>query len=59
MIPAAFDRLDEVHHKMEEAALSAAMQEIGCAEILRASVSLPNGKALVRIDYTERVGQLT
>lgn len=36
---------------MEEAALSVAMQEIGYSEILRASVSLPNGKALVRIDY--------
>ncbi len=47
----AFDRLDEVHHQMEETALSAAMQEIGYAEILRASVTLPNGKALVRIDY--------
>ena len=47
----AFDRLDEVHHQMEEAALSDAMQEIGFAEILRSSVSLPNGKALVRIDY--------
>ena len=47
----AFDRLDEVHHQMEAAELSAAMQEIGCAEILRASVTLPNGKALVRIDY--------
>ena len=30
---------------------SDAMQEIGNAEILGASVSLPNGKALVRIDY--------
>ena len=47
----AFDRLDEVHHQMEETALSAAMQEIGYAEILRSSLSLPNGKALVRIDY--------
>ena len=47
----AFDRLDEVHHQMEETALSAAMQEIGYAEILHASVTLPNGKALVRIDY--------
>ena len=47
----AFDRLDEVHHQMEETALSAAMQEIGYAEILRSTVSLPNGKALVRIDY--------
>ena len=47
----AFDRMDEVHHQMEETALFAAMQEIGYAEILRASVSLPNGKALVRIDY--------
>ena len=50
----AFDRLDEVHHQMEEAALSAVMQEIGYAEILRASVSLPNGKALVRIDYHKK-----
>ena len=47
----AFDRLDEVHHQREAAELSAAMQEIGYAEILRSSVSLPNGKALVRIDY--------
>ena len=30
---------------------SDAMQEIGYAEILRSSVTLPNGKALVRIDY--------
>ena len=47
----AFDRLDEVHHQMDETALSAAMQEIGYDEILRASVSLPNGKTLSRIDY--------
>lgn len=47
----AFDRLDEVHHQMDETALSAALQEIGYDEILRASVSLPNGKTLVRIDY--------
>ena len=53
----AFDRLDEVHHQMEEAALSAAMQEIGYAEILRSSVSLPNGKAFVRIDY-QKIGKI-
>ena len=53
----AFDRLDEVHHQMEENALSAAMQEIGYAEILRASVSLPNGKAFVRIDY-QKIGKI-
>ena len=47
----AFDRLDEVHHQMEEAALTAAMNEIGYSLILQESCPLPNGKALVRLDY--------
>ena len=47
----AFDRLDEVHHQMEENALTAAMEEIGYTEILREAHPLPNGKALVRLDY--------
>ena len=47
----AFDRLDEVHHQMEEAALTAAMNEIGWSLILQESCSLPNGKAFVRLDY--------
>ena len=46
-----FDRLDEVHHQMEEAALTAAMNGIGYTLILRSSEPLPNGKALVRMDY--------
>ena len=47
----AFDRLDEVHHQMEEAALTAAMNEISWSLILQESCPLPNGKALVRLDY--------
>ncbi|MBQ6213129.1 MAG: methyltransferase type 11, partial [Ruminococcus sp.] len=47
----AFDRLDEVHHQMEEKALTAAMEEIGYSLIFQESCPLPNGKALVRIDY--------
>ena len=47
----AFDRLDEVHHQMEESALTAAMEAIGYENTLRDAVSLPNGKALVRLDY--------
>ena len=47
----AFDRLDEVHHQMEEKALTAAMEEIGYTLILQKSEPLPNGKALVRLDF--------
>ena len=50
----AFDRLDEVHHQMEEAALTAAMNEIGCSLILQESYPLPNGKSLVRLDYMKK-----
>ena len=47
----AFDRLDEVHHQMEEKALMAAMDEIGYSLILQKSEPLPNGKSLVRLDF--------
>lgn len=47
----AFDRLDEVHHQMEENALTEAMAEIGYSRIYTSSDALPNGKALVRLDY--------
>ena len=47
----AFDRLDEVHHQMEEAALTAAMNETGYSLTLQESYPLLNGKALVRLDY--------
>ena len=47
----AFDRLDEVHHQMEENALTGVLEAIGYAEILREDTPLPNGKKLVRLDY--------
>lgn len=47
----AFDGLDAIHHQMEEKALAAAMEEIGYVEILREAEKLPNGKALVRMDF--------
>ena len=47
----AFDRLDEVHHQMEEEALTKTMDEAGYSLILNETYGLPNGKALVRLDY--------
>ena len=47
----AFDRLDEVHHQMEEETLSAAMNDIGYSLILQETCPLPNGKALMRLDF--------
>ena len=46
-----FDRLDEVHHQMDEQRLKASMEEIGYALLLKTSEALPNGKALLRMDY--------
>lgn len=50
----AFDRLDEVHCQMEEQALVRAMEEIGYRKILVQSNPLPNGKALLRIDFERK-----
>ena len=47
----AFDRLDEVHHQMEEDELTEAMSDIGYSLILQSKEMLPNGKALMRLDY--------
>lgn len=47
----AFDKLDEVHHQMEEDALEKAMKEIGYSLILNTLKDLPNGKALQRLDF--------
>ncbi len=49
----AFDRLNEVHHQMDEKFLLTKMIEIGYKEILQTSTPLPNGKALLRMDYIE------
>ncbi|MBR4947319.1 MAG: class I SAM-dependent methyltransferase [Clostridiales bacterium] len=49
----AFDRLDEVHCQMEDEALTKAMEETGYRKILSESYPLPNGKALLRLDYSK------
>lgn len=48
-----FDRLDEVHHQMEEAALAEAMAQIGYKNVLKTEKPLPNGKKLVRLDFAK------
>lgn len=50
----AFDRLDEVHCQMEENALISAMEDTGYQMILSDRTGLPNGKALVRLDFRKR-----
>lgn len=47
----AFDRLDEVHHQMEDTELINAMSEIGYREECKCEKALPNGKKLIRIDF--------
>ena len=47
----AFDRLDEVHHQMEEKSLSDAMEKISYSRTKRAEQNLPNGKKLLRLDF--------
>ena len=49
----AFERLDEVHHQMEEMALINAMKQIGYRKVLQKGENLPNGKKLVRIDFSQ------
>ena len=46
-----FDWLEEVHHQMEEHALSKAMHDVGYRQILREKAELPNGKKLLRLDF--------
>ena len=46
-----FDRLDEVHHSIEQVKLVNRMQEIGYAKVLSAVKDLPNGKKFVRLDF--------
>ena len=49
----AFDRLDEIHHQMEENALEGEMNKIGYVCISKSASSLPNGKKLLRIDFAK------
>ena len=50
----AFDRLDTVHRQMNEAGLNTAMAQIGYTNALQQSFPLPNGKALLRLDYIKK-----
>lgn len=47
-----FDRLDEVHHQTEENALISAMEQINYKKVKQVDEDLPNGKKLIRIDFT-------
>lgn len=47
----AFDGLDEVHHQMEDGAMTECMKTAGFEKILTEQEDLPNGKALLRLDY--------
>ena len=47
----AFDGLGEVHHQMEEDALTKHVQEIGYVLSGRMERSLPNGKKFVQLDF--------
>jgi len=46
-----FDGLDRIHHQMDADALTEFMRSIGYSLVLQSSEDLPNGKALVRVDY--------
>lgn len=47
-----FDRLDEIHHQINEAELEAAMQKAGYKKLSRSVTDLPNGKQLVKSDLS-------
>lgn len=49
-----FYRLSEVHHQMDENALTNAMKKIGYLITYTADEDLPNGKKLVRLDYKKQ-----
>lgn len=51
----AFDCLDKIHHQMDETSLIQVMKGIGYSMILQASEPLPNGKALVRVDFARKI----
>ncbi|QOX64142.1 class I SAM-dependent methyltransferase [Anoxybacterium hadale] len=48
----AFTRLDEVHHQMSEALMMECMKEIGYLLCYSDQKVLPNGKKLVRLDFS-------
>ena len=50
-----FDSLDRIHHQMDETSLIQVMKGIGYSRILQASEPLPNGKALVSLDFARKM----
>lgn len=50
-----FDKVEEVHHKIEEKQLNQKMYDIGYVPIVRDERRLPNDKYLVRLDYERRM----
>ncbi|MCH5250591.1 MAG: methyltransferase type 11 [Lachnospiraceae bacterium] len=46
-----FDRLDEVHHQIDESTLLEAVSQVGYKKIMQTENELPNEKRLVRIDF--------
>ena len=46
-----FDRLEEIHHQIEETGLINAMEQIGYKKVAQINEALPNGKQLVRVDF--------
>ena len=47
----AFDSLDKIHHQMEAETVNRKMKSTGYELILQDTKDLPNGKALIRLDY--------
>lgn len=48
-----FDKLDEVHHQVEEDLLAQALESIGYKKVAQKEKALPNGKKLVQLDFME------
>ena len=47
----AFDRLDEIHHQLDEDGLSECLAQMRYRLIKRAETVLPNGKRLLQMDF--------
>ena len=50
----AFEKLDEVHHKIDEETLVSKMHEINYESIKNQLFDLPNGKKFIRLDFKKR-----
>ena len=49
----AFDGLDEIHHQINQKELTVVMEKSGYSVIFQSSTALPNGKALLRMDFCQ------